>query len=176
MQEQCVVRITYHEARGTGHGGANGPGPVLLTYAGVLLLVPFVQALASTLGAKLGEQLDRATRDSLRRLLRQQASEDGLAARIDGFRPNSPVSLTPTCHPRVVLEVSEDDPVEALCQIPRMDFGALAALIPAAEQRQLRVDWVGERWVAYFMGGQPALHAWNTESRTWDQWQDDSAD
>jgi hypothetical protein len=186
MQEQYVVRITYHERHGTGHGGANGPGPVLLTYAGVLLLVPFVQALASSLGTKLGEQLDRATRDSLRRLLRQQASENGNPARIDNFRPNSPVSLSPTCHPRVVLEVSEDDPVKALCQIPRMDFGALAALIPAAEQRQLRVDWLGERWVAYFMGGQPVLHAWNPESRTWVQWsaaaacaaaaEDDSAD
>lgn len=175
IQDQYAVRITYHEARGTGHGGANGPGPVLLTYAGVLLLAPFVQALASSLGAKLGEQLDRATRDALRRLLRQQASEHGLRSRINGYWPNSPVSLSPTCHPRVVLEVSESDPAEALCQIPRMDFGALVALIPTDEQRQIRVDWVGGRWVAYFMGGRPALHAWNPESRTWVQWRDDSA-
>ncbi|EHN73417.1 hypothetical protein SMCF_7146 [Streptomyces coelicoflavus ZG0656] len=173
VREQCVVRITYHEARGTGHGGANGPGPVLLTYTAVLLLVPFVQALASSLGAKLGERMDRAASDGMRRLLRQQASESG-PTRIAGPWPKAPVELSPGAHPRIVLEVDEDDPAEALCEIPRMDFAALAALVPADEERQLRVVHIGERWMTYFVGGQPALHAWNPESRTWDQARDDS--
>ncbi|WP_121710428.1 IS3 family transposase [Streptomyces sp. E5N91] len=134
--------------------------------------VPRVHAELRRLGRRVNRKR-RAASDGMRRLLRQQASESG-PTRIAGHVPNAPVELSPGAHPRIVLEVSEHDPAEALCQIPRMDFAALAALVPADEERQLRVVRIGERWMTYFVRGQSAVHAWNPESRTWDQARDDS--
>jgi hypothetical protein len=166
--QEVAVRITYREVHGPYGGNSIDIPATVLTYTGVLLLTPFVQSLASSVGSKVGERLDQSARDALRRLMRRHAVEaESLPQVAEEAGGNPPVIFTRAARPRVVVEVHDDISAEALLEITRMNFEELFGLIPQDDSSQCRLIRLRGRWVGYLADGQPAFCFWYSEGRKW---------
>ncbi|WP_331757564.1 hypothetical protein OH736_45540 (plasmid) [Streptomyces sp. NBC_01650] len=111
-----------------------------------LALVPFVQAVASSLGEVFSQKIDQhagQALSSLKRMLIRTAQ-----------RPSEPLES------RITL--SEDVPTHALSQLITIDYEALPSGVP------LTVRWMSVVWCAsYLEDGQIADLYWNAHERRW---------
>uniref|UniRef100_UPI002F91984E hypothetical protein n=1 Tax=Streptomyces sp. NBC_01553 TaxID=2975877 RepID=UPI002F91984E len=111
-----------------------------------LALVPFVQAVASSLGEMFSQKIDQHAAQalsSLKRMLIRTAQ-----------RPSEPLES------RITL--SEDVPTHALSQLITIDYEALPSGVP------LTVRWMSVVWCAsYLEDGQIADLYWNAHERRW---------
>ncbi|WP_331737390.1 hypothetical protein OG520_44870 (plasmid) [Streptomyces sp. NBC_00984] len=111
-----------------------------------LALVPFVQAVASSLGEVFSQKIDQhagQALSSLKRMLIRTAQ-----------RPSEPLES------RITL--SEDVPTHALSQLITIDYEALPSGVP------LTVRWMSVVWCAsYLEDGQIGDLYWNAHERRW---------
>ncbi|MFE7620293.1 hypothetical protein [Streptomyces sp. NPDC057496] len=111
-----------------------------------LALVPFVQAVASSLGEVFSQKIDQHASQALstfKRILIRTAP-----------RPTEPLES------RITL--SEDVPTHALSQLVTIDYEALPSGVP------LTVRWMSVVWCAsYLENGQIADLYWNAHERCW---------
>jgi hypothetical protein len=141
-------------------GVAAGGGIDWQTVTVTMALVPFVQAFASSFGAKLAGTIDTATRSAVRRFLRRQADEEAPQART-AIRRRIALLATPG-GTKVVF--SDDVPVEALVQVPAMSFSELEE----PEGRPVVVSWLSNAWRAHTYTRRTVIESiWDPEAEQW---------
>lgn len=143
---------------------ASFSGTAATTVIATVALLPFVQAVVSTLGTRLGEALDNKARATVRTLLERWG-------RIQNERsPESQpgtfgIVMTPQAS-QALVRITSDLPAEAIVQLAAMQFHDLA--VP--ENGQVTVRWVGDQWLASLLqDGVLTDRTWNADHRSWSQ-------
>ncbi|MGW2788080.1 hypothetical protein ACWC3X_44205 [Streptomyces populi] len=141
-------------------GRAYQSGRDIYLYAGAALgatLVPFLQALSSTLGTKVATRLDDATRRTVRRVLRRELPQfDQRSTRALG-------TLSTTGGTQIRFEAHT--PEEALPQLLAMTFDTIEQPTPDAPAL---VRWTGSGWLATVSrSGQLHDFRWDPEQAVW---------
>jgi hypothetical protein len=129
------------------------------TVVATLALAPFVQAIASTLGARVATKLDEVTRSALRRFFQRQLEE----ARPGRRTARTDLELL-VKGDGVSLRISRSTPPALMSQLPTIDFDALRG----SQETNLEVSYSGIEWRAFgTRDSRPFTSTWDSANGQW---------
>ncbi|MFE5097357.1 hypothetical protein ACFRCI_45525 [Streptomyces sp. NPDC056638] len=133
-------------------------GEAVAVFAATATLLPFLQALGTTVGTRVGERLNDATRGTLRRILRRELERETPRA----GRPLPGILTTPA---GTRIRFDTDTPEEALPQLLAMTFERLEQDVP---DLPALVRWTPTGWLATVASaGQLYDLNWDPEQTEW---------
>lgn len=133
-------------------------GEVVTAVVGTFLLTPFVTAVATTIGNRAGEALNR----KLQRFVQREVAGTGELRPA----PRMELMLRSPEHSGAQVIVEADLPVHALQQMHTLDFAVLPA--PPDGVGPPIVRWSGHSWIAaYALPERIHLQHWDPSTSTW---------
>lgn len=150
------------------------PAPPFIEVLAAVALVPFVSAVASTLGTRLSSSIEEAVVTILQRVPRPAVLHIGRRLREPEPEASPREEVSTASAPLIVtadggarIQISSSTPVEALAILVGIDFSELADLgdVPAT------VRWIGSQWnAASVQDGTIIDVTWDPETRAWQRY------